>query len=186
VYVNPMHVEASLREIDRCVRDGPMVGLKLWIARHCNAPELDPLVDRARDLKAIIFQHTYMKNQGNLPGESTPSDLAELARRHTDAKIILGHTGADWERGLRTVRDLKHVTVDLAGSDPTSGFMEMAVREVGEERILYGSDVAGRSFASQLAKVVGANVPESARAAALGGNLRRLLTPIMQSKGMRV
>ena len=32
VYVNPKHVEASLREIDRCVRDGPMVGLKLWVA----------------------------------------------------------------------------------------------------------------------------------------------------------
>src|SRR5205823_8056868 len=28
VYVSPKHVAASLREIDRCVRDGPMVGLK--------------------------------------------------------------------------------------------------------------------------------------------------------------
>src|ERR1041385_2556609 len=42
VYLNPNHVEASLAELDRCVRDGPMVGAKLWVARHCNAPELDP------------------------------------------------------------------------------------------------------------------------------------------------
>jgi hypothetical protein len=28
-YVSPKHVEASLREIDRGVRDGQMVGLKL-------------------------------------------------------------------------------------------------------------------------------------------------------------
>ena len=41
VYVNPKHVEASLREIDRCVRDGPMVGLKLWVAARCDCPEAD-------------------------------------------------------------------------------------------------------------------------------------------------
>ena len=31
-------MEASLAELDRCVRDGPMVGVKLWVARHCNTP----------------------------------------------------------------------------------------------------------------------------------------------------
>lgn len=186
VYLNPNHLQASLDELDRCVRDGPMIGVKLWIARHCNAPELDPIVERAAQYQSIIFQHTYLKNQGNLPGESTPSELAELARRHTRAKIILGHTGADWERGVRSVRDLKHVTVDLAGSDPTAGFTEMAVRELGAERVLYGSDVGGRSFASQLAKVLGANIPEQAKIDILGGNLRLLLAPIMRAKGMRV
>jgi hypothetical protein len=84
------------------------------------------------------------------------------------------------------VRDLKHVAVDLAGSDPTAGFTEMAVRELGAERVLYGSDVGGRSFASQLAKVLGANIPERAKIDILGGNLRRLVAPVMQAKGMRV
>jgi hypothetical protein len=184
-YVNPNHLEASLRELDRCLRDGPMVGVKLWIARHCNAPELDPIVARAVECQAIILQHTYFKNQGNLSGESTPLDLAELARRHPGAKLILGHTGADWERGIRAVRDLNNVTADLAGSDPSAGFTEMAVRELGVERVLYGSDVGGRSFASQLAKVLGANISERARIVILGGNLRRLLAPIMQAKGIR-
>ena len=44
---HPNHVEASLQEFDRCVRDGPMVGVKLWVARHCSAPELDPIVEHA-------------------------------------------------------------------------------------------------------------------------------------------
>jgi uncharacterized protein len=186
VYLNPNHLEISLSEFDRCVHDGPMIGIKLWIARHCNDPQLDPIVERATRQNAIIFQHTYLKIQGNLPGESTPMELAELARRHPDAKLILGHAGADWERGIRAIRDVKQVPVDLAGSDPAAGFAEMAVRELGAERVLYGSDVPGRSFASQLAKVYGANISETARAAILGGNLRRLLTPIMKAKGMRV
>ena len=31
VYVNPKHAEASLAEIDRCIANGPMVGIKLWV-----------------------------------------------------------------------------------------------------------------------------------------------------------
>ena len=70
VYLNPNHVEASLAELDRCVRDGPMVGVKLWVARHCNTPELDPIVRRAGDSRRPCLQHTYIKATGNLPGES--------------------------------------------------------------------------------------------------------------------
>jgi predicted TIM-barrel fold metal-dependent hydrolase len=62
----------------------------------------------------------------------------------------------------------------------------MAVRELGAERVIYGSDAGGRSFASQLAKVTGAEIPESARRLILGENLRRLLTPILKAKGYRV
>ena len=101
VYLSPKHTQASLDELNRCVRDGPMVGVKLWVAQRCNAPELDPIIDRAAELGAVVFQHTWLKITGNLPGESTPYDLVELARRHPKATLICGHSGGDWERGLR-------------------------------------------------------------------------------------
>jgi hypothetical protein len=185
VYVSPKHVEASLREIDRCVRDGPMVGLKLWVAARCDCPEADALVSRAAELKAVIFQHTWIKAGGNEPGESTPMDLAALAARHPKASLICGHTGGQWELGIRTVRNLPNVAIDLAGSDPTAGFVEMAVRELGARRIIYGSDVPGRSFASQLAKVMGAKITDLDRRLILGENLRRLLMPILDAKGLK-
>lgn len=185
VYVSPKYLKESLAEIDRCIRDGPMVGVKLWVARHANTPELDPIVDRATELKAVIFQHTWIKITGNLPGESTPQGLAELAARHPKASIICGHTGGDWEQGIRAVRAHKNVAVDLGGGDPTAGFTEMAVRELGAERVIYGSDVGGRSFASQLAKVHGAHIPDDARPLILAKNLQRLLAPILKAKGVR-
>ena len=184
VYLNPKHTQASLDELNRCVRDGPMVGVKLWVALRCNAPELDPIIERAAELKAIVFQHTWLKITGNLPGESTPFDLAELASRHSNATLICGHSGGDWERGLRVIRPHKNVYADLAGGDPTAGFTEMAVRELGAERVIYGSDVGFRSFASQLAKVYGANIPDSVKRNILGENLKRLLRPILQQKGI--
>ena len=183
-YVNPNHVPESLDEINRCIRDGPMVGIKLWVAHRCNAPELDPIIERAAELKAIIFQHTWLKADGNLPGESTPMDMAELAGRHPMVPLICGHTGGDWELGIRSIRRHKNVSVDLAGGDPASGMTEMALRELGAERIIYGSDVGGRSFASQLSKVLGANIPESARKLILGENLKRMMLPILKAKGV--
>lgn len=186
VYLNPKHVKESLAELDRCVRDGPMVGVKLWVAQHADAPELDPIVARATELKAVVFQHTWMKITGNLPGESTPMQLAALAARHPNASLICGHTGGDWEQGIRAVRAHRNIAVDLAGGDPTAGITEMAVRELGAERVLYGSDAAGRSFGSQLAKVRGANVPDAAKRLILAGNLKRLLRPILEAKGVRL
>src|SRR3954471_8772942 len=50
VYLNPRHLDASLAELERCVANGPMVGVKLWIAMRCNAPELDPIIRRAAEL----------------------------------------------------------------------------------------------------------------------------------------
>ena len=186
VYLNPNHLDFSLNEFDRCLRDGPMVGVKLWVAKRCNARELDPIVERATRMLAPILQHTWLKVGGNDPGESSPFDFVELAKRHRDARLICGHTGGDWERGIRIVRSMRNISIELAGSDPTSGFVEMAVRELGADRIIYGSDAGGRSFASQLAKVMGAAIPEAARRLILGENLRRLLTPILKAKGYKV
>jgi hypothetical protein len=161
-----------------------MVGIKLWVAKRCNDPALDPIVQLATQLQIPIYQHTWLKITGNLPGESTPSNLADLAGRHPEATLLCGHAGGDWEHGIRAVRPFKNIYLETAGGDPTAGIVEMAVRELGAERVIYGSDAGGRSFASQLAKVEAAEIPERAKEKILGGNLRRLLAPILESKGI--
>lgn len=186
VYLNPKHEQESLAELERCLKESNIVGVKLWVATRCTDPRMDSLIRRATELKAVIYQHTWLKTSGNLEGESTPTDLAELAARHPTAKLICGHTGGNWEYGIRAIRNAPNVTIDLGGSDPTAGFVEMAVRELGAERILYGSDIGGRSLSSQLAKVLGAQVPDAAKRLILGENLKRLLLPILQAKGVRL
>jgi hypothetical protein len=74
--------------------------------------------------------------------------------------------------------------IDVAGFDPTAGAVEMAVRELGADRIVFGSDAGIRSFASQLAKVLGAEIPEQAKRQILSGNLRRLMAGILKAKGI--
>lgn len=186
VYVSGRHPEVSVREIDRCVKNGPMVGVKLWVARKAGDKELDPIIARATELKAPIMQHTWFKANGNFPGESTPLDLLELVKRHPKATFICGHSGGDWPLGFRAIRSTTSLACETGGFDPTAGCLEMAVRELGADRVIYGSDAAGRSFASQLAKVQGADIPDEAKKKVLGENLKRLLAPILKEKGMKM
>jgi len=194
-------VPGCVDELNRCVRDGPMVGLKFEYdtIRHPNEQPgnptygtfrdlsfLDPIIQRAGELNAVIMHHTWFNTLGPEDiAESTPMEIAALARRHPNVTMVCGHTGGNWEIGIRAIRDVKNVYADLCGSDPTAGYTEMAVRELGVERVMYGSDVGGRSFASQLGKVMGADISDSARRLILGGNLRRQLEPILKAKGLK-
>lgn len=175
VYLSAKHVQESLAELERCVANGPMVGVKLWVARRCATEEIDPIIRRAAELKALIFQHTWFKVNGNYAGESTPDDLVEVAKRFPEVPLVCGHTGGNWELGIRAIKRYPNLYADLAGSEPTAGYTEMAVRELGAERVIYGSDAGGRSFATQLAKVHGAAITEEQKHLIFGGNLRRLL-----------
>jgi predicted TIM-barrel fold metal-dependent hydrolase len=184
VYLSPAYPDFSVEEFNRCVRNGPMVSIgEVEADKPCSVPEMDRIVECAASMKMPVLQHTWLKIGGNEPGESTPYDVVVIARRHPEVQFVCIHTGGDWERGIRIIRDAQNVSAEIAGSNPTSGFVEMAVRELGAERVIYGSDVGGRSFASQLGKVLGADVPDSAKELILGGNLRRLLAPVLRAKG---
>jgi predicted TIM-barrel fold metal-dependent hydrolase len=77
------------------------------------------------------------------------------------------------------------VAIDIGGFEPRPGWVEMGVRELGPERVLFGSDFPGRSFASQLAKVHSADLSPEVRRLILGANLKRLLTPALAAKGVK-
>ncbi|NOZ24248.1 MAG: amidohydrolase family protein [Planctomycetes bacterium] len=174
-YVNPVHAKESLDEIDRCVADGGMRGIKLWCAVPCCDPRVEPVIERAIDLDVPVLQHTWLKITGNKEFESTPDDMATLAQKFPNAKLIFGHAGGDWEYGIKAIRRYPNVLIETAGGNPEAGFVEMAVREVGAERVVYGSDAAGRSYASQIAKVYGADISEDERVLILGKNMQKVL-----------
>lgn len=188
-------VKSNIAILDRWIANGPMVGMKLAGEDGvCSLPVYDPVFERAAELKALICVHAWLKVGGNppIPGgvderhESKPQDVAVLAARRPEAPVICLHSGGDWEPGIRAIRAVPNVYAEVAGSFPTRGFVEMAVRELGAERVIYGSDVPGRSFASQLAKVQGATISGREKQLIFSGNLRRIMTPILKAKGITI
>jgi predicted TIM-barrel fold metal-dependent hydrolase len=122
-----------------------------------------------------VLQHTWFKATGNMPTESEPKHLLALARRHPQVNFIMAHAGGDWERGLRLVKDQPNILPDTCGNDPEAGFTELAVKLLGANRLVFGSDATGRSLASQLAKVAFAEITESDKCLILGQNLTGLM-----------
>jgi predicted TIM-barrel fold metal-dependent hydrolase len=183
IQLNANDVNASLGALDRWLRDGPMVGVYFPGAGPgalpCNHRNFNRLVERIGDLNGQIMQHSWFKTGGKRGnGESTPTELAELARRFPNQKFICAHAGGEWERGIRAVRDQANVLVETSGFDATAGFIEMAIRELGAGRIIFGSHLPSRSLGTELSKITAANISERDKRRILGENFRTLLAPI--------
>jgi len=174
-YVTPAEPEAAVAEIDRCVAEYGLRGIKLWVARRANDPGLDPILERAVALDVPVLQHAWEKTTGNLPGESTPADVADLARRHPRARIIMAHLNGAGLRGIEAIADWPNVVVDTSGGDPQSGLVELAVATLGPARVLYGSDAPIRHFGVSLGKILGADLSDAVKRDLLWNNAARIL-----------
>src|SRR5208337_795664 len=165
---------------------GPCVGIKYYggnpLGVTCSHPNNDPIIELAASLQAIIYIHTWMivggvprrPGGGNSAGESTPMDVALLARRFPDVPLICGHSGGDWELGVRAVRPFRNVLIEFSGSDPHAGQVDFTVAEVGADRLVWGGHGPSRSYSTELAKVFDADLTPAQREKIFGDNLRRL------------
>ncbi|MBX3010071.1 MAG: amidohydrolase family protein [Caldilineaceae bacterium] len=175
-YLNPAHDPAFIREeLDRCIGDYGMKGIKLWIAVNARDARLAAVMEGARRHQVPVLHHAWYKATGYVYNESTPADLRDLALRFPDVPIIMAHLNGCGVRGILDIQDLPNVAIDTSGSQPDAGFLEFAVAHLGPERILFGSDAPLRDYPAQLAKVTGANIDEAARQQILAGNAARLI-----------
>jgi len=174
-YLSPAHPREAAAELRRGIEELGMVGLKLWVAAVANDPLVFPLVEQAICYHIPVLQHAWLKTTGNLPHESTPAQVAELARRYPEADIIMAHLGGEWRRGIAAVRGCPNVAVDTSGSIMELGMVEQAVAELGAKRVIFGSDAHGVDLPAALGKVLDAEITPAQRRQVLGGNMADLL-----------
>jgi predicted TIM-barrel fold metal-dependent hydrolase len=198
VPIDPGDPVGSLQKIDEWVGKGPCVGIKYYGGNprgvRCSHADNDVIIRQAAKLNAIIYIHTWYQVGGeprrpggaNEPGNSTPDDVALLAQRSPEVPLICGHSGGDWELGVRAVRRFRNVTIEFSGSDPHSGQVDFTVTEVGDDRLVWGGHGPSRSYSTELAKVFDADLSQAQRAKIFGGNLRRLAEPIFRKKGYKL
>jgi len=188
-YINPQNANWRA-EMDRCRATGA-IGLKLWVAlkdKRGNTANAERVLEYAGRCGLPILVHTFNRTDESLPGEVNVSELMEIAERHPQTQIIVAHAGIHWPSELELFRPLPNVWVECGGGYPIKGQVEALVRMMGTERVLFGSDLFCRSQASQLAKVVLANLPETQKQKILAGNaiklfgLRGPLPPIKQTQ----
>jgi predicted TIM-barrel fold metal-dependent hydrolase len=196
--VDPSQPVESCRKIEDWVANGPCIGIKYYGGNPggvvCSHPDNDAIIRLAADLKAVIYIHTWLKIGGlprrpggdNERGESTPMDVALLAERFPNVPIVCGHSGGDWEVGVRAVRRHENVLIEFSGSDPHSGQVDFTVRQVGASRMVWGGHGPSRSYSTELSKVLDADLTHDQRLQIFGGNLRRIAAPIFRQKSYKL
>jgi len=171
--------------IERHVREQGFRGVKLHQERDLPLTGLlayHPIYRKAAELNVPVLIHTWHQEEGlgailtEVYGAFLPvSTLAELGRRYPETSFIFAHAGGIWEKAFQAVAPYPNLHLDVCGFDPERGIVEKAVAMLGAERVLFGSDAPGRSYAAQVAKVKYADISDSERQLVLGGNAARLL-----------
>ena len=185
-YVNPEHQKESLDEIDIAVNEYGMLGIKLECGCVCTDPLYKPIMEKAAFYNIPILQHTWFKITGCIPGESTPTDVAALAKEFPEVTIVMAHIGGDWQRGIKAVRDLPNVLIDICSSIVDCGMIEKAVEELGAERVLFGTDLPDIGFWTNFGKIESAEITEVEKKMILFENAERVFfTAIFTAKTRR-
>ncbi len=176
-FVNPCYSREAVEELGRCVQDYGFIGLKLLHHCRCSEPMVFPLAEKAIELNVPILIHCGHCTPELKTGQETtltdPEDVASLARRYPEAKLLQAHIGGggDWEWGIKAIRDCENVWLDISGSGTESGMVEMAVDELGVDRVVFGTDNA---LYAGVGKLQGADIPEEERET-IFGNMQNLL-----------
>lgn len=170
-YVHPGHMKEALAEIDHCVQDLGMVGIKLYYDYFMDDPVQNPIIEKCIELDIPILMHAMrsMDRDGQLknPLTSTGVHMANAAKRYPEAVFQMGHfTITDWEYQLKAIAPYSNVYADMSGSAYDCPQMEQAVEMLGAERILFGTD---ESIVTSVGKILGADISDSDKKMILEG-----------------
>ncbi len=176
-FVQPGNGSAALDEIDRCV-DAGMIGVKLYNQYNYSEPIVFPIAERCIDRKIPILGHsghlTDAKSKASQPSISDSLDFCLLSGRYPELLLILAHVngGGDWEWAIKALRNCSNVYLDTSGSVLESDTIGMCVRQLGHERILFGTD---STMEGGVGKILSADLTPTQREDIFWRNLQRIL-----------
>ena len=173
-YVNCVHTEHAVRQVDRWHAEG-FRGLKLWVSQHAADPRTYTVVEAALEKEWPVYYHSYYRPHGVPPSsESPPMEVAQLARRYPQGRFVMAHMGAQFEHGLYAVADCPNLAVDYAGTINEKGAYETALRLLGPDRIVFGTDMPA-CFYTNAGRVLELEASDAVKQRIFAGNFLRLL-----------
>lgn len=111
-------------------------------------------------------------------GQKTAEKIEILAKKYPDLIFIMAHTGISHEY-VRINSDLAkknaNVYLEITYTAVTNNAIEHMVKQVGPDRVLYGSDLPMRDPAPQLAWVAYARISVEDKIKILGKNMKKII-----------
>ena len=104
--------------------------------------------------------------------------VSELADRYKRMRFLIAHVGGSWEFARQSVEVIKkfpNVMAELTLTPVPNGIIEWLCREVGADRVLFGTDAPMRDPRPQLGWCVFTRLPLKDKKKILGENFARIL-----------
>jgi predicted TIM-barrel fold metal-dependent hydrolase len=167
----------TFEQADEMLRAPMCVGIKIHPQEH-----VYPIAEHGRALfefaaarRAVVLAHSSETN-------SLAADYVLFANEYPEVKLILAHLGCGWDGDLthqvRAIQQSRHGNVFTDTSSArsiTPRLIEWGVREIGAERILYGTDTPLYFAPMQRARIDHADLGDRERRLILRDNAVRLL-----------
>jgi predicted TIM-barrel fold metal-dependent hydrolase len=115
---------------------------------------------------------------------SSPSQCDHVCGNFPELRLIMAHMGATpiaygmWHDAIAVAKRRPRLILDTTGSGMDLGMVEEAVRVIGDERIIWGSDSPLLGVGFNLAKITRAEIPRESKDKILGQNIVRLVSQI--------
>lgn len=176
VVVNPLQAE-TYAQAENMLKEPWCVGIKIHPEEH-RYPIREHgarIFEFAARFRAVVLTHSGEAN-------SMPADFVPWADSFPEVRLILAHIGCGWDgkisHQVRAVQASRrgNIFADTSSAmSVVSGLIEWAVREIGADRILFGTDTPLYFAAMQRARVEQAEIEPRDREKILSANARKLL-----------
>jgi uncharacterized protein len=154
LFINPsLPSEFTLELMEKHILNGPIIGAKFHISMIADDERYEPIYNFLEKHDIPLLFHSWYKTVQRTTFESTPADIAIMARKHPKLRILMAHLTGAKLRGIQDIKALPNVYLDTSGSQPEEGYLERAIEELGAGRVLYGSDYPIRAFSTQIARI---------------------------------
>lgn len=176
-FVQPGNGTAALEEIDRCL-DAGMIGIKLYNQFKFSDPAIFPVAEKCIQRGIPFLGHSaYLTDPRTLalqPKTSNALDFCALSKRYPELLLILGHVngGGDWEWAIKGLRECSNVFLDTSGSVLEDETIELCVRALGHERVLFATD---GTLEGCVGKILAAELTPAQREDIFWRNFQRIL-----------
>lgn len=177
---NPNNHDAATM-VPRLLAERHYVGIKIhpsFHGIHADNELYRPAWTLAQEHKVPILTHSYDRTARN-PNQalSWVMYFEKWIKAFPDVTLILGHSGGlpqGHREAVGLAKKYPNVYLDLAGDTFANGFVEWVVKEIGADRLLYGSDLTWIDTRAELYRVIAADIDTAAKRRILGENAIRL------------
>jgi len=178
-FATPQYPDEAISELERCFDRLGMKFLKIYpdyLGKPVDDPAYYPIYEWMDERGLVIMSHSSFKRGDD--ELTAPRKFIGLAERFSNIKWVLGHSGnapPGQEQAVEAGRACPNIYLETCTSYGAHGTIEFLVDGVGDDRVLYGSDMPLMDARYQVGRIATADIPADSKRKILGLNAIKLL-----------